>query len=162
MLAVFIESVSVGAEIVFGKRMVIKQVLKDLKEAKVTMFLGVPLLFNKLLAGIMKGVKEKGPIVYGLIHVLMGISFVDQEAHGQEPRQEALPFGPRQGEPLDASASASRAAAPSLPGCSGATTSSASTSSRATASRRPRPSSPSIRPTPSSSRASASSCPGSR
>ena len=46
MLAVFIEAVSTGAEIVFAKRMVIKQVL-NLKEAKVTMFLGVPLLFNK-------------------------------------------------------------------------------------------------------------------
>ncbi|HEY9595571.1 MAG TPA: AMP-binding protein, partial [Spirochaetia bacterium] len=57
MLAVFIESVSVGAEIVFGKRMVTKQILKDLKDAKVTMFLGVPLLFNKVLAGIMKGVR---------------------------------------------------------------------------------------------------------
>ena len=53
MLAVFIESISVGAEIVFGKRMVTKQILKDLKDAKVTMFLGVPLLFNKVLAGIM-------------------------------------------------------------------------------------------------------------
>jgi long-chain acyl-CoA synthetase len=40
MLAVFIEAMSVGAEIVFGQRMVTSQILKDLKEAKVTMFLG--------------------------------------------------------------------------------------------------------------------------
>ena len=50
MLAVFIEAISTGAEIVFGKRMVTKQILKDLKEARITMFLGVPLLFNKVLA----------------------------------------------------------------------------------------------------------------
>lgn len=85
MLAVFIEAVSTGAEIVFAKRMVIKQVLKDLKEAKVTMFLGVPLLFNKILAGIIKGVKEKGPIVFGLIHALMGISFMIKKLTGRNP-----------------------------------------------------------------------------
>lgn len=85
MLAVFIESVSVGAELVFGKRMVMKQVFKDLKEAKVTMFLGVPLLFNKVLAGIMKGVKENGPIVDGLIHILMGLSFIVKKTTGLNP-----------------------------------------------------------------------------
>jgi len=74
MLAVFIEAISTGAEIVFGKKMVVKQILKDLKEAKVTMFLGVPLLFNKLLNGILKGVREKGTLVYGLISFLMGVS----------------------------------------------------------------------------------------
>jgi long-chain acyl-CoA synthetase len=85
MLAVFVESVSVGAELVFGKRMVIKQVLKDLKEAKVTMFLGVPLLFNKVLAGILKGVREKGPIANALIHVLMGLSFILKKTTKRNP-----------------------------------------------------------------------------
>lgn len=74
MLAVFIEALSVGAEIVFGKRIVTKAILKDLKEAKVTMFLGVPMLFNAVLNGIMKGIKAKGPLVYGLIRFLMSIS----------------------------------------------------------------------------------------
>ncbi len=74
MLAVFIEAVSVGANIVFGKKLVVKQIFKDLKEGGVTMFLGVPMLFNKVIAGIMKGLKEKGPIVNGLIRCLMGIS----------------------------------------------------------------------------------------
>lgn len=74
MLAVFIESFAVGAETVFGKRMVVKQILKDLKEAHVTMFLGVPLLFNKLLNGILKGIREKGILAYGLIAGMMGLS----------------------------------------------------------------------------------------
>ncbi len=74
MLAVFIEALSVGAEIVFGQRMVTSQILKDLKEAKVTMFLGVPLLFNKVLAGILKGIRAKGPAVYGIIRFLMALS----------------------------------------------------------------------------------------
>ncbi len=85
MLAVFIEAISVGAELVFGKRMVIKQVFKDLKEAKVTMFLGVPMLFNKVLAGIEKGVREKGPLVHALIAAMMAISGFVKKVFGVNP-----------------------------------------------------------------------------
>ncbi|MDR2619095.1 MAG: AMP-binding protein [Treponema sp.] len=74
MLAVFIETISTGAEVVFGKRMVVKTMLKELKDGKVTMLLGVPMLFNKLLAGILKGIREKGPVVYALISALMALS----------------------------------------------------------------------------------------
>ena len=74
MLAVFIEALSAGAEIVFGQRMVTSAILRELKEAKVTMFLGVPLLFNKVLAGILKGIKAKGPLVSGLMGFLMAVS----------------------------------------------------------------------------------------
>lgn len=74
MLAVFIETISVGASCVFGKRLVVPLVLKELREGKVTMFLAVPLLFNKLLSALMDGVKKKGKIVYGLIRGLMGLS----------------------------------------------------------------------------------------
>jgi len=74
MLAVFIESMSVGAELVFGKKMVTKAIFRDLKEAKITMFLGVPMLFNKVIVGIMNGVKAKGPVVYGLIRAMMVVS----------------------------------------------------------------------------------------
>lgn len=85
MLAVFIESFSVGAETVFGKKMVVKQILSDLREAHVTMFLGVPMLFNKLLSGIMKGVREKGPLVYGLIRSLMALSGFIKKTFGFNP-----------------------------------------------------------------------------
>jgi len=59
MLAVFIESISVGAELVFGKKLVIKQIFKDLQEGHITMFLGVPMLFNKLIKGVMNGIRGK-------------------------------------------------------------------------------------------------------
>jgi long-chain acyl-CoA synthetase len=85
MLAVFIEALSVGAQIVFGKRIVVKQILKDLKEARVTMFLGMPMLFNKLLAGIMRGIREKGALVYGLIGALMGLSGLIKKLTGKNP-----------------------------------------------------------------------------
>ncbi len=74
MLAVFIESLSVGAEIIFAGAMAIQQILKDLKRGKVTMFLGIPLLFNKMIRGLMKGIREKGILLYGLIRFLMWIS----------------------------------------------------------------------------------------
>ncbi len=85
MLAVFIESFSVGAETVFGKRLAITQVLSDLKEAKVSMFLGVPMLFNKLINGIMHGIREKGVLVYGIIRGLMGISGTIKKLTGKNP-----------------------------------------------------------------------------
>jgi long-chain acyl-CoA synthetase len=75
MLAVFIEAMSVGAEVVFGKTMAVTRMLKELREGKITMLLGVPLLFNKLLAGILKGIRDKGAVVNGIMQALMGISF---------------------------------------------------------------------------------------
>jgi long-chain acyl-CoA synthetase len=85
MLAVFIESFSVGAETVFGKRLAIKQILHDLKMAEVTMFLGVPMLFNKLLQGILKGIRAKGLLVYGLIRTLMFLSGSVKKLFGVNP-----------------------------------------------------------------------------
>lgn len=75
MLAVFLEALSVGAELVFGKSLVVSKMLTELKEGKITMLLGVPLLFNKLLAGIFRGIRAKGVIVFGIIRFLMGISY---------------------------------------------------------------------------------------
>ena len=85
MLAVFIEAISVGAEILFGKKMVTPIMLKELKEGKVTMMLGVPLLFNKLLAGILRGIKAKGKIVYGILSFLMMISGLIKKTFGVNP-----------------------------------------------------------------------------
>jgi len=74
MLAVFIEGISAGSELVFGKKMVVSQIFKDLEQGKVTMFLGVPMLFNKLIKGVMSGIREKGVVVYGIMRFLMGVS----------------------------------------------------------------------------------------
>ncbi|MGE4525963.1 MAG: AMP-binding protein, partial [Sphaerochaeta sp.] len=74
MMAVFFEAISVGASIVFGKKLIISQILKELKEGEVTMFLAVPMLFNKMIAALMNGVREKGIVLYGLIRFLMSVS----------------------------------------------------------------------------------------
>jgi long-chain acyl-CoA synthetase len=85
MLAVFIEAISQGAELVFGKKMVTALILKDLKQGKITLLLGVPMLFNKLLAGILKGIRAKGPVVYGLVNFLMAISGFIKKAFKVNP-----------------------------------------------------------------------------
>ena len=46
MLAVFIEAISVGCEIVFAKKLVVNQILKDMKQGRVTMFLAIPMYPN--------------------------------------------------------------------------------------------------------------------
>lgn len=46
------------------------------------MLLGVPLLFNKLLAGIFKGIKAKSKIIYGIIRMLMGFSYFFKKMFG--------------------------------------------------------------------------------
>jgi len=85
MLAVFFEALSCGSEIVFAKSMVVTRMLKELKEGKVTMLLGVPLLFNKLLAGILKGIRAKGIVVYGIMKFLMGFSYFCTKVLGFNP-----------------------------------------------------------------------------
>ncbi|MDR2842597.1 MAG: AMP-binding protein, partial [Spirochaetaceae bacterium] len=60
-------------------------ILHDLKAAKVSVLLGVPMLFNKLLAGILNGIRKKGIIVYGLICFLMGISGFIKKYFGVNP-----------------------------------------------------------------------------
>ena len=85
MLAVFIEAISTGAEVVFGKKMITSIMLKELKEGKVTMLLGVPMLFNKLLAGILRGMKAKGRLVYGILYFLMLVSGLMKKTFGVNP-----------------------------------------------------------------------------
>ncbi len=85
MLAVLIVAISQGSEVVFGKTMAVSKMLKELREGRITMLLGVPLLFNKLLAGILKGIREKGVIVYGVMKLLMGVSYLVKKLFGVNP-----------------------------------------------------------------------------
>ena len=82
MTAVLLETVISGASCVFGKRLVTPIMLKELREGKITMLLAVPMLFNKLLAGLMAGVHKQGPFKENLIHFLMGFSgFIKKVFH---------------------------------------------------------------------------------
>ncbi len=83
MLAVFIETMSVGAEVVFGKSMAVTKMMKELREGKITMLLGVPLLYNKLLQGILKGIRKKGIVVYAFMRWLMHLSYLIKKMTGK-------------------------------------------------------------------------------
>ena len=74
MLAVFYEAFSVGACTVFGKKIVVSQILRELRDGEVTMLLAVPMLFNKMIAALMAGVRKKGILLYGAVRFGMSIS----------------------------------------------------------------------------------------
>lgn len=92
MTSVFFEAIYIGAEIVFGKHLVFSQILKDFKLGKVTMFLGVPMLFNKIIQGLLKGVREKGIIVYGFIRFLMSLSGFIKKTFKVNPGKKMFTF----------------------------------------------------------------------
>lgn len=83
MQAAFICPFEVGAEIVFGKSMAVSRLMKELKEGKISIMLGVPLLYNKLLAGINKGIRAKGAVVAGIMGFLRGLSFFLKKLTGK-------------------------------------------------------------------------------
>lgn len=83
MQAAFICPLEAGAEIVFGKSMAVTRLMKELKEGGITIMLGVPLLYNKLLAGINKGIRAKGAVVAGVMNILQGISFIVKKLTGK-------------------------------------------------------------------------------
>ncbi len=82
MQAAFIVPMECGAEIVFGKSLAVTKLMKELKEGKISIMLGVPVLYNKLLAGIRNGIKSKGPVVEDAISILRGISFLVKKLTG--------------------------------------------------------------------------------
>ncbi len=71
MLAVFIESMTNGSKTVFGKRLSVAALLKELKDGQVNILLAVPMLYNKIFSGIMAGIEKKGPFVSFLVKTMM-------------------------------------------------------------------------------------------
>lgn len=83
MQAALINPLSTGASIVFGKSMAVSRLMKELKEGGITLMLGVPLLYNKLLSGIKKGVRSKGIAASLFIKLLMNISYIVRKTTGK-------------------------------------------------------------------------------
>jgi len=74
MTAVFLESLRHGCELLFGQGMVVSRVLNEMRTGQVSLFLAIPLLYNKFLTGLMKKVREKGMLAYAFIRTLMWIN----------------------------------------------------------------------------------------
>ena len=71
---VLLETVKHGAECVFGHGIIVSRMINDMKQGKVTVFMGIPLLYNKLLSAVMKEVRSKGVITYALVRTIMKIN----------------------------------------------------------------------------------------
>ena len=82
---VLLESVKFGAECLFGHGIVVSRMINDMKMGKVTVFMGIPLLYNKVIAGVMKKLKDKGAFTYGLVSALMAVNGWCKKAFGKSP-----------------------------------------------------------------------------
>ncbi|MGN0905561.1 MAG: AMP-binding protein, partial [Bullifex sp.] len=71
---VLLETVKHGASCLFGHGIIVSLMINDLKRGGVTVFMGIPLLYNKLLNGIMTKVKAQGKLTYALVSTLMWIN----------------------------------------------------------------------------------------
>ena len=83
--AVLLEAVRIGAECLFGHGFAVSRMLDDLKRGAVTVFMGIPMLYNKLLAGIMAKVKEQGKAAYAFIRMMMEINSIAHKITGRSP-----------------------------------------------------------------------------
>lgn len=85
MLAVFLESMSNGSKTVFGKRLSVAALLKEMRDGNVNIFMGVPMLYNKIFSGIMNGIEKKGPFVSFLVKTMMKICGGIKHLTGMNP-----------------------------------------------------------------------------
>ncbi|OQY31413.1 MAG: long-chain fatty acid--CoA ligase [Spirochaetaceae bacterium 4572_59] len=74
MTAVFLEAISLGCELVFAGGLSVSQMMNDLKRGGITVIMGIPMLYNKILKGMMKQIKSKGLVIHLLVGVLMRFS----------------------------------------------------------------------------------------
>lgn len=72
--AVLLETLKHGAECVFGQEITVSRMIADMSKGKVTIFMGIPILYNKILAGMMKQVRKKGMLTYALVRTMMVIN----------------------------------------------------------------------------------------
>lgn len=72
--AVLLESIKHGANCLFGHGIIVSRMIADMKKGHVTTFMGIPLLYNKILDGIMSKIKAQGKVKYSFITSLMWIN----------------------------------------------------------------------------------------
>ncbi len=82
---VLLEAIKHGAECLFGHGVILSHILKDLKNGHVTIFMGIPLLYNKMLSGIEKGMEKKGAVANRSLHIMMSVNGFMKEHFGFAP-----------------------------------------------------------------------------
>jgi long-chain acyl-CoA synthetase len=74
----FLTPVSMGASVCYSRSLRAKDILEDITASGTTVMLGVPLLFEKFHAGILKAVEKKGTISRSVFGSMIGITkFLD-------------------------------------------------------------------------------------
>jgi len=68
-----------GASITYARSMKSADLIADIKGTNVTLMVGVPLLYEKLHAGILRNVKKKGSIPRALFQMLYGTSLLGEK-----------------------------------------------------------------------------------
>ena len=76
MTAVFLGGLSHGSEVIFPRGMAVQQILQDLKDGQVTVFMGIPLLFKKILNGILRRVRSQNFVKRNWFYLMLKISGV--------------------------------------------------------------------------------------
>ncbi len=72
--SVLLETLKHGAECVFGQEIAVSRMIADMTKGQVTIFMGIPMLYNKILSGMMKQVRKKGIVSYALVKTMMVIN----------------------------------------------------------------------------------------
>ena len=72
--AVLLETVKHGAECLFGHGIVVSRMINDMKNGHVTVFMGIPLLYNKIISGVMTKLEKEGAFKKNLVKTLMTIN----------------------------------------------------------------------------------------
>ncbi len=78
----FLTPISKGAKITYARSLKSKELLEDMKNSRATIMLGVPLLFEKMLAGIFRAIKRRPFYVRTLIKVNFGLVKFLKKAFG--------------------------------------------------------------------------------
>ena len=72
--SVFIESILNCGTCVFAAALSVGAMMKDLHDGGVTIISGIPLLYNKILKGLMKQVRSKGLLIHLYVGLMMRLS----------------------------------------------------------------------------------------
>jgi len=66
--------ISGGCTITYARSFKSKEIVEDIRDAGVSMMCGVPLLYEKMLAGLRRAIREAPPLRRALFHTFMGLT----------------------------------------------------------------------------------------
>lgn len=83
--AVILETILHGCSCLFGQSIAPAKLVHDMREGKVSVFMGIPLIFNKLLYGLRREVKKKSSVAWGILNILFRINGFSRKVFHKNP-----------------------------------------------------------------------------